>query len=265
MSVYRYVAGEVIMDTGSAMEKIVGECSYLDVLQQVHQRLRPRFYLEVGVRQGASLRLAKCAAVGIDPSPRISTELYAGVRVFRTTSDDFFESTVVQTLPPIDMAFIDGMHLSEYALRDFINIERLSSPSSVILFDDISPNHVAQATRSRTTAVWTGDIWKIVELMALFRPDLVLLRLNSFPTGLLLVTNLNPCSQVLRQNLSKISTLLETDIVPGTMVLNRFKSISPAAPAVVSLFDLLRKQVNGDAGSLPFADRIQQWRVEFRI
>src|SRR5256885_12302956 len=34
---------------------------------------------------------------------------------------------------PVDLAFIDGMHLFEFALRDFVNLERYCAPGSTIL------------------------------------------------------------------------------------------------------------------------------------
>ena len=42
------------------------------------------------------------------------------------TSDDFFSGPRLGELlggQTVDMAFVDGMHLFEYALRDFMNLE----------------------------------------------------------------------------------------------------------------------------------------------
>ena len=50
-------------------------------------------------------------------------------------------------------AFIDGMHLFEFALRDFMNIERHANWWSVIVFDDMLPR--ATSTRPPVIAAPT--------------------------------------------------------------------------------------------------------------
>jgi hypothetical protein len=70
------------------------------------------------------------------------------------TSDDYFES-IAPNSPfvdrPIDLAFIDGLHLFEYAIRDFVNIERHTEWSSVTIIDDVLPRGPVEAARERTT------------------------------------------------------------------------------------------------------------------
>ena len=41
----------------------------------------------------------------------------------------------------MDLAFVDGMHLAEYALRDVLAVERFTLPTSVIVLDDMLPAH----------------------------------------------------------------------------------------------------------------------------
>ena len=45
----------------------------------------------------------------------------------------------------MELAFIDGLHLFEQVLRDFINVERHSSPSTVVLLHDCLPLDEATA------------------------------------------------------------------------------------------------------------------------
>ena len=103
---------------------------YLELLAKLHQHFRPQTYLEIGIGSGASLALAGkgTVAVGVDPEPQLE-QAPPGTRVFRQTSDEFFAThdlgTVLQGRP-LQLAFIDGMHLFEFALRDFINVERHS-------------------------------------------------------------------------------------------------------------------------------------------
>ncbi|MCH5372913.1 MAG: methyltransferase domain-containing protein, partial [Planctomycetes bacterium] len=144
---------------GSAEEEAVGgTADYLDLLRTVHKQLQPELYLEIGVRHGRSLALASCPAVGVDPFPDVTAELDATAQVLETTSDDFFREHAGDVLGEApDLVFIDGMHLFEYALRDFMQVERLSSPTTLVVVDDIYPNHPRQAARDRSTRVWCGD------------------------------------------------------------------------------------------------------------
>ena len=102
---------------------------YLDFLTGLHEAVRPRAYLEIGLRHGHSLALADCPALGVDPAFNLKVELGDSVKLLRETSDEYFARP--KPLKPLggmrpDMAFIDGMHLAEFALRDFIGVERLS-------------------------------------------------------------------------------------------------------------------------------------------
>jgi methyltransferase family protein len=173
---------------------------YRDFLRGLHERLEPPAYLEVGVRGGGSLALARPPAVGIDPDYDLRFEIAEGVALFRETSDEYFaRPDPLEPLGgrPVSLAFIDGMHLAEHALRDFINIERHADWTSVVVFDDILPRNEREALRQRETRSWTGDIFKIPALLERRRPDLICLRVGTEPTGLLLVLGLDPASTAL--------------------------------------------------------------------
>jgi hypothetical protein len=86
----------------------------------------------------------------------------------------------------VELALIDGMHHAEFALRDFINIERNSAPWSVIVFDDALPENHEQALRARATVAWTGDVFRVEQVLKRYRPDLVTVRVDAY-TGALLV------------------------------------------------------------------------------
>src|SRR5205823_2040722 len=108
---------------------------YQTLLRRTHELLRPRSYLEIGVETGETIRLVnpETIAIGIDPAPQVQERLPPNVRVFQATSDEFFaRHDVAQEFGgrPIDLAFIDGMHLFEFVLRDFINVERNAAPTS---------------------------------------------------------------------------------------------------------------------------------------
>lgn len=180
---------------------------YLDLLADVHRRLSPRAYLEIGVAGGRSLALSSCRSVGIDPAYYIQAQLDADVVLFRTTSDEYFSRPHPLAATggiPFDFAFIDGLHLFEFALRDFIFAERHASARGLIIFDDVLPRSVDEAARERHTTAWTGDVFWVLETLARYRPELVVVPLDTWPTGLLAVTGLDPTSTVLSDNFSQI-------------------------------------------------------------
>ncbi|MCU1474833.1 class I SAM-dependent methyltransferase [Amnibacterium sp.] len=180
---------------------------YYAFLAELHRRLAPRAYLEIGVRLGGSLAQARCRAVGIDPAFSITAELDGDVALFRTTSDEYFarpDPLAATNGTPFDLTFIDGLHLFEFALRDFMHAERHSSPRGVIVFDDMLPRSIDEAARERHTDGWTGDVYGMVEVLARFRPDLVVVPVGTRPTGLLLVTALDPTDTTLTDSFDAI-------------------------------------------------------------
>jgi SAM-dependent methyltransferase len=185
-------------------EIIGGEVPYREILAQIHDTARPDLYLEIGVNSGASLQLAHRRAIGVDPKMAPRRVLGDQVKLVEMQSDDFFEKVAADTLDvPPELIFIDGMHLFEYALRDFMNAEAVAAPNGIVVIDDIFPNHPAQAKRQRETRNWTGDVWKLHHLLARERPDLFLLPLDTSPTGLLLIWGLDNSNRRLWERYDK--------------------------------------------------------------
>jgi hypothetical protein len=190
-----------------AREKIAED--YYGLLPQIHSFLKPETYAEIGVRRGNSLRMASAcqAVVGIDPDPQIDAPLPPFVRLFRMTSDEFFaRHNLTEELggQSFDLAFIDGMHLFEFALRDFINLERAADSGSTILVHDCYPKSRETAQRERATAFWSGDVWKLVVCLKKYRPDLALWTIDVPPTGLAIVRRLDPRSNALASRLEDL-------------------------------------------------------------
>lgn len=161
-----------------------------EFLRRLHRQTQPKTYLEIGVSTGASLRLSRSRTVGIDPAYKITHPIRCNLQLFRTTSDEYFsrdDALAHFRGQPIDLAFIDGMHLAEFALRDFINVERATDWASVIVFDDMLPRSVDEAARERITKDWTGDVYKVLVTLRERRPDLVVLPIDTQPTGVLVV------------------------------------------------------------------------------
>lgn len=176
---------------------------YLDVLTIIHCIFKPEVYLEIGVNTGTSLALAATAdiAIGIDPDlSDFSAELGQNAQLFAKTSDDFFTSldrATVMRNRAVDLGFIDGLHLFEFCLRDFISIERLSRPGGMILIHDVVPVCARVAERERSSPAWMGDVWKILPCLAEQRPDLDVTLIMTAPSGLAVIRNLDPSSTVL--------------------------------------------------------------------
>lgn len=217
---------------------------YLSLMRRIHEHLRPRTYVEIGVEHGDSLTLVRegTLALGVDPAPQIIHSLQPTTKVFAETSDDFFVKrnlSIELAGQPIDLAFIDGMHQFEFALRDFINIERYCTPGSTILIHDCYPLDAVTAARKRTTSFWSGDIWKLTLCLKEYRPDLAVYTIATPPTGLGLVRNLDPHSTVLRDNLQRIYDEFiplpyETIVKQKPQFLNIFPN---AWPQVQALFE----------------------------
>jgi hypothetical protein len=187
---------------------------YLDFLRRLHDAVEPTAYLEIGLRHGDSIALARCPALGVDPAFNLKAELGDDVTLLRETSDEFFGRP--KPLKPLggrrpDLSFIDGMHLAEFALRDFVGVERLSPWTGVAVFDDILPRTAEEAARDRRTRAWTGDVYKVLGVLARHRPDLICLRVGTQPTGLLLVLGLDPANRVLS---ARYDLILERVVVP---------------------------------------------------
>jgi hypothetical protein len=182
---------------------------YFEVLGRVHRYVQPRTYLEIGVSRGESLArvLPQTQVLGIDPQPRLSRALGPNQRIFLETSDAFFANHDVRAElggRPVEMAFIDGMHRFEYALRDFINVERVSARNSVILLHDCYPLDERTAQREQTTRFWSGDIWRLLLLLRTCRPDLLVHTIATPPTGLGIVLHPDPESRLLADNLERL-------------------------------------------------------------
>jgi predicted O-methyltransferase YrrM len=225
---------------------------YLAALSRIHEALHPELYLEIGVRAGDSLLLAAQAAIGVDPDMRLARSAPTTAALYHMTSDEFFRRDAAGAIDrPIDLAFIDGLHLFEYALRDFMNTERRASRCGLIVADDIFPNHAVQGSRFRRTRVWAGDVWRLLLCLSEQRPDLILLPLDCSPTGLLLIAGLDPENRTLWDRYNPVIRryLSERHDAPPPALLSRTGALDPRDPIVFGLLDGLRELVEraGDA------------------
>jgi glycosyltransferase involved in cell wall biosynthesis len=122
-------------------------------------------YLEIGVENGYTFNNVHFKnKIGVDPAPYINIK-----NVVIKTSDEYFEICNEN----FDIVFIDGMHQTEYVLKDFNNSMKHLNSNGKILIDDIIPLHhdeqlkipiknIYENNVLKTLVPWTGDVWKII-------------------------------------------------------------------------------------------------------
>jgi hypothetical protein len=255
-----------------------------EFLRRLHELARPRNYLEIGVFDGHSLALSRVPSIAIDPAFKVTQPLKVDVHLAKQTSDDFFARkdpilhlrsgrnplrNMRRGRPPfahylggttLDLAFIDGMHLFEFALRDFMNVEHFSRWSTVIVFDDMLPRNVPEAARERTTHQWTGDVYKMIPVLREYRPDLTLIPVDTTPTGVLVVLGADPGSDILKTNNDRI---VETWVTPDPQeipseILERRGAVSPEALLAADVWPGLVRARNRRAKRDRNYDRVRE-------
>lgn len=175
---------------------------YYDWLERLYTVLAPETLIEIGVADGASLARVSppTVAIGVDPNPTVNYALKAETHIFPEASDAFFARRGADALlagRSLGVGFIDGLHLYEQALRDFVHLEAYCGPRSAILLHDTVPLDEATQSRARATQFHTGDVWKTVLCLKHYRPDLDVFTIAAPWTGLTVVTRLDPKSRVL--------------------------------------------------------------------
>jgi predicted O-methyltransferase YrrM len=180
-------------------------------LAWLHRELRPGLYVEIGVEKGESLALAQppTRVLGVDPAP-VGDPLArcaAQAQLYRQSSADFLRA------PPsdsglreqgFDLAFIDGDHRFASVLDDFIGLEALAAPGSLLVLHDTLPLTALTAATQRNSGFYCGDGWKLIPCLRALRPQLRVVTLPVAPSGLTLVAGLDPRSGVLQQRRADI-------------------------------------------------------------
>ncbi len=205
---------------------------YTDFFRFVNDHLMPQAYFEIGTHLGRSIAAFTCSAVCVDPQFMLEADVLAGRRethFYQMPSDAFFAQHDLRSIfkHGPDICFLDGMHRSEYLLRDFMNTERLCHRRSIVFMHDCLPVNSRMALRTHELGdeseshwrhAWTGDVWKIVPLLKAHRPDLDIFILDCAPTGLVAIANLDPGSTLLQSAYSSLlSELRDLDLETYTL------------------------------------------------
>jgi hypothetical protein len=228
-----------------------------ELLEHLHRLLRPRTYFEIGVSTGSSLTLSRTRTIAVDPFYKVTNEIMCDLHLVRTTSDEFFARPHPMAhfdTPTIDLAFIDGMHLAEYALRDVINTEKFCHAASVIVIDDMLPRHVDEAGRGREAGAargaWAGDVYKMIDVFRSLRPDLICLEMDTRPTGTVVLMTPDASSTSLADAYEDMVPEL---VVPDPQkvpdeILHRTRAVDPKRLVEAPIWDdLVRLRTADDA------------------
>ncbi|WP_027183879.1 class I SAM-dependent methyltransferase [Desulfovibrio inopinatus] len=175
----------------------MSQSAYVNNVIQIH---RPQVYLEIGVATGRTLFSPPFPplSIGVDPafSSTVPQTEQGTIMVFKMTSDEMFDKGIIdETLSGrhIDLAFIDGMHLCEYVMRDFINTVARCRKGSLILIHDMFPKSIEHASRERTQDVWTGDVYRFGVALMRYNPGFPIAFIgDTAGTGMALVRVVDP-------------------------------------------------------------------------
>lgn len=181
---------------------------YYDALRQLHTKMKPATYVEIGVAAGGTLDLIqpRTSALGVDPSPRLRRRPW-NVRILRSSSAEAFEGGLVDKWlkgRTIDMSFIDGLHEFQTVLEDFIDVEARCRSDSLVLIHDCLPQSEQWLDESSGSSEWTGDVWKLVEVLLRYRHDLEVVVLDAAPSGVAVVRSLDSTNDVLSVKIVEI-------------------------------------------------------------
>jgi hypothetical protein len=213
----------------------LGGMPYLEFLDVLHGKRPTARYLEIGTQTGKSLELARGPALAIDPAFVLDKDAWnakPGINLYEMTSDDFFQKHDPREIlgGPIDLAFVDGMHLSEFVFRDFLNVEKFCSPDAIIVLHDCIPINFEMTERHRNPAArhdkplatsWTGDVWRVVPILQSERPDLKIQILDCPPTGLVLISHVDPNYRMPPERLDEVQHIF-TDHEPSEDIFWQF-------------------------------------------
>lgn len=184
---------------------------YTRFLANLHNTHVFDWYLEIGCRTGRTFGPVRSRTIAVDPYFRVTTDVIGdkpALHIIQQTSDDFFASGFLQAMKiKLSVSFLDGMHLFEFLLRDFMNTEAHSREDGVILLHDCIPYSVEMTTRdiaSIPRGPWTGDVWKLLPILREFRPDLTIKVMDCNPTGLVMITGLSPKNTTLKRKYDDI-------------------------------------------------------------
>lgn len=176
-----------------------------NAVQMILDKLKGETYLEIGVGEGATFFNIKAKRkIGVDPKIGKKVKirwvhrliwgkpLIKKIRLFETTSDNFFSKKVEFLKEKVDVVLIDGLHTYQQSLREVINcLDYLSSKGFIVMHDcnpfsktiaypasNIDEARKANLPDGSNINRWCGDVWKTIVYLRSQRTDLHIFTLN---------------------------------------------------------------------------------------
>ena len=157
--------------------------NHYDIIQHLCSWIRPKNYLEIGVRHGTVYNLVKeyantCYLVDIN---FLDLDYSSNTIKYEMTSDLFF-NTINRDLK-FDFVFIDGDHSKEQVLRDFLNVKDMVIDDGFIILHDTYPCNETMELPNHSYNAWEAVLeikqkfiseWEIVTLP--FNPGLTIMK-----------------------------------------------------------------------------------------
>ena len=155
-----------------------------DLINDIAKIIDARSYLEIGVETGLTFNQVKIfQKTAVDPR-----FLFDYQRDFRTnlsfheiTSDEFFKKLAKNEIKnqKFDLVFIDGLHVFEQVVKDFMNVINHMNLGGVIVIDDTVPIDEFSALPSQKDCYrlriesgrhndgsWHGDVYKLIYILS---------------------------------------------------------------------------------------------------
>lgn len=181
--------------------------NYDELIALLHDALHPDvfFYSTNEARDNVNVGASRSIVVSADAIKAV--ELRNGVTFHCCTPDKFFATYEISGLTggrAIDFSVIDGQHLFEHVLRQFINLERFCHHGSVIAIPNVFPQTLTIEQRDPQDDGWADDVYGIILALRTHRPDLTLMAVDVGSKGMLLVTSLDPQDRILAARFENI-------------------------------------------------------------
>jgi hypothetical protein len=179
--------------------------AYTELIERLLRWRTPKVYLEIGIRQGRTLALAKppTLAIGVEKKPDIRYRFEAPTRIYEVDPLEFLGSDRIAKLAGrnrFDIAMIRSPRSFEEAYDTFVALEAISGKDSILmLHGTLAPDPVAGA-RERNSNFWVGDLWKLVPCLLEKRPELGIFTVPVFPVGITIVAGLKKRNTRLARN-----------------------------------------------------------------
>lgn len=138
-------------------------------------------YLELGVWDGSTLDFIKPhvkKAIGVDVT---DNRINKSSTFFQMTTDKFF-SDFKNSIPKMDVIFIDADHTYESVKKDFLNSLDILNEFGIIILHDTDPMNLHYSQPG-----YCGNSYKMIDYITNEHPDLNIVTLPVTQTGISIV------------------------------------------------------------------------------